>query len=409
MNHQHGSYGKVPEFAKYIEAVPQEFVQAYAPCKGIEFAKFGTGAIRATQGIELAKARGVEFVRASSELGRIAQSIQGLTKASATAQCTKLAKVDSELSGARRNFVELAKEKKPVLELAETRSQILGATRVLEVAKASSVIKNTVQLLDRASMSLAICRGFTKASDMPNPERALARFDIPGIEEVLSMPGLERTLAALAKPIRTEQIFSSPGRRVQVRSVPGHLKVEENRSGETPVTYLNSVDEKALSRIFTAIWSLRAKCNEASRISGGPEIFKPTTRNSLEPVERLQKFCEDKMSFAVLVDDLYFIFYEGAGKDNLRFLQENGGSLDKTDCEFIWCIKYLRNKWLRHDPDHGKEAKIQSDWSKIQVELNWLGLMKSPIDADHFRHLNLRLLQEAEAFLNKLLERMAKG
>lgn len=157
------------------------------------------------------------------------------------------------------------------------------------------------------------------------------------------------------------------------------------------------------------ILSLVVQCNEAVKVAGQSEIFKPTTR-------LLEAFSDfpwvlpvDKHTFADFVDCLYFIFYEGAGKDNLRFLNSNRGLLDEADCDFIWCIKHLRNKWLRHDADHGKESAIRKSWDELSAKFSWLGLGHVPITPEHFRHLHNCLLKEAEAFLRKILAKMMDG
>jgi hypothetical protein len=155
---------------------------------------------------------------------------------------------------------------------------------------------------------------------------------------------------------------------------------------------------------------LVAKCNEVVQAAGKAEIFKPTTR-LLEVYADLPWLVpEDKRTFADFVDCLYFIFYEGAGRDKLRFLKDYGGVLDaSSDCNFIWCIKHLRNKWLRHDADHGKEADIKRSWKDLSAKFNALGLEHAPVTKQHFRHLHRSLLREAEAFLGKILEKLTNN
>ena len=108
------------------------------------------------------------------------------------------------------------------------------------------------------------------------------------------------------------------------------------------------------------VLQLVTQCNEAGKTSlFNAEFFKPTTR-LLEVYSYLPWIsATDKWRFGDVVDCLYFIFYEGAGKDNLRFLDKHGGPLTEDDCDLIWCIKHLRNKWSRHDADHGKEKEIR--------------------------------------------------
>jgi len=107
-----------------------------------------------------------------------------------------------------------------------------------------------------------------------------------------------------------------------------------------------------------------------------------------------------------VIDCLYFIFYEGAGKDNLRFLDKNGGPLTNKDCDLIWCIKHLRNKWSRHDIDHGKDKEIQKSWKELAAKFRWLGLAEYPTEARHFQKLHYKLLELAEVFLMQILNNL---
>ncbi len=155
------------------------------------------------------------------------------------------------------------------------------------------------------------------------------------------------------------------------------------------------------------IWKLIVQCNEVMQIKEQKEMFKPTTK-LLEACTNLHWIIpQNKLSFADFIDCFYFTFYEGAGKDNLRFLIKHGGVLDeKVDCDFIWCIKHLRNKWLRHDADHGKETDIKKSWKDLSDKFKWLGLNHAPIKEDHFRLLHHSLLKEAESFLEKILGKL---
>ena len=148
-------------------------------------------------------------------------------------------------------------------------------------------------------------------------------------------------------------------------------------------------------------------CNEAGKTSTfGVEIFKPTTRLMTVFSDLPWLSATDRSRFGDLIDCLYFIFYEGAGKDNLRFHDKNGGPLSDADCDLIWCIKHLRNKWSRHDADHGKEKEIQKSWAELAAKFRWLGLAEHPTDTRHFQQLHLKLLELAEDFLNRILNKL---
>jgi hypothetical protein len=172
------------------------------------------------------------------------------------------------------------------------------------------------------------------------------------------------------------------------------------------------IERSPAAKVFvvsTNVLCLVTKCNEVVKSQVKSEIFKPTNKLLEVFADFPWLLPETKQRFADFVDCLYFIFYEGAGKDNLRFLKEHGGVLERTDCELIWCIKHLRNKWLRHDADHGKEPDIRKSWKELSAKFSWLGLQHAPISREHFRYLHCRLLKEAEAFLEKILEKLIKS
>lgn len=157
--------------------------------------------------------------------------------------------------------------------------------------------------------------------------------------------------------------------------------------------------------------SLASQCNEAGKIISGEEIFKPTTR-LLEVWGDLPWILpSDKRGFGEFIDCLYFLFYEGAGKDKLRFLSSHGGSIDDNDdiCSLIWCIKHLRNKWIRHDADHGSDKDIRKSWSSLSDQLKWLGLNHLPTEERHFRHMHIQLLNRSVIFLETLLAKLTEA
>jgi hypothetical protein len=155
------------------------------------------------------------------------------------------------------------------------------------------------------------------------------------------------------------------------------------------------------------VLELVTQCNEAGKTSVyGVEIFKPTTRLMTVFNDLPWLSPTDRFRFGDVVDCLYFIFYEGAGKDNLRFLDKHGGPLTDADCDLIWCIKHLRNKWSRHDADHGKEKDIQKSWAELAAKFRWLGLAEHPTDASHFQQLHHQLLVLAEDFLAHILSKL---
>jgi len=187
------------------------------------------------------------------------------------------------------------------------------------------------------------------------------------------------------------------------------IAAAESKNIEDEAALIEQSSAASVSSLSGRVLSLVALCNEVVKIGEKPEIFKPTNK-LLEVFADLPWLLpSNKRKFADFIDCLYFLFYEGAGKDKLRFLNEHGGVLELADCDLIWCIKHLRNKWLRHDADHGKEADIRKSWKELSAKFSWLGLQHAPISPEHFRYLHCRLLQQAEAFLQKILEKLIKS
>ena len=162
------------------------------------------------------------------------------------------------------------------------------------------------------------------------------------------------------------------------------------------------------------VLNLVTQCNDASKTSAhGVEIFKPTTRIMTIFAELPWLSSTNRNDFANVVDCLYFIFYEGAGFYagarrglKLRFLDDShGGLLTEADCKLIWCIRTLRDKWTRHDADHGREKDNLKSWSELTECLCFLGLTEHPTEARHFQQLHHQLLVMAEDFLALLLSK----
>ncbi len=147
-------------------------------------------------------------------------------------------------------------------------------------------------------------------------------------------------------------------------------------------------------------------CNEASETTKGNTIFTYTSSLWLSAVKLIDIVPTTKDNFAIIVDCLYLMLYEGAGKDKLRFIEQ--GYISADEAELIWKIKHLRNKWLRHDIDHGKESDIKKSHLHRKEALEWLGLDKIPYSKDEFIFLYNNLILEVEEFLKLLLERVSK-
>ncbi len=174
---------------------------------------------------------------------------------------------------------------------------------------------------------------------------------------------------------------------------------------ETPIdaeTLAATSGGVALHALARQILSLALEVNLARRLNGGDDIFKLTNRIVQVAIDLPWMDVANKHALGDFVDDLYFLLYEGAGKDRLRFLQSQGGPLDDDACEIVFVVKHLRNKWLRHDAEHGDEASVRKSYSLLDGRLRALGIPGMPRRPNEFRILQKRLLEEAHAFLSRL-------
>jgi uncharacterized protein YaaR (DUF327 family) len=185
------------------------------------------------------------------------------------------------------------------------------------------------------------------------------------------------------------------------------LKYEYVQNENDVVALITASPTAQTTQIAHRVLKLVTQCNEAGKTSeSGLEIFKPTTRLMTVFNDLPWLSATNSLEIGNVVDCLYFIFYEGAGKDNLRFLDKNGGPLTNADCDLIWCIKLLRNKWSRHDADHGEEKDIKKSWAELATKFRLLGLDEYPTAPDHFQQIHRKLLILAEDFLTRLLSKL---
>jgi hypothetical protein len=144
--------------------------------------------------------------------------------------------------------------------------------------------------------------------------------------------------------------------------------------------------------------------NLAARLASKGDIFKLTNRLLQVAIELPWIDASGERGLGDFIDHLYFMLYEGAGKDSLRYLVPHGGPLDDTAADVVFLIKHLRNKWLRHDPEHGDDKSIRKSYEQLRDRLKSLGLSGMPRSAADYRGLQERLLERVTAFLRSLLE-----
>lgn len=214
------------------------------------------------------------------------------------------------------------------------------------------------------------------------------------LSDIVSVPSDNLSPSAV-RPLQVPYIQQS-----EILAVPN---IEKEYDEEQIIKLSPAAGTSSKARI---ILKMVVQCNEASNLSGG-SIFKPTTKIMESFADLPWLVANDQRSLGYIIDCLYFICYEGAGKDRLRFLQDQGGPLISSQCEFIWNLKTLRNKWLRHDPEHGSDADIRAKQSNLSTALQWFGFDTIPTQPQQFRSFQIAVLERCYSFLETLLEKLS--
>jgi len=358
-----------------------------------------------------------------TEFARPPRTLEDMTK-----QITQMRTLSESITAPHRAFQEMIRSQTSVFESLSARVAAMDA------------IKFSIPQFSEATLacnvaSIGLANRMNEIGLLAKREMLSARlFEVPKVFTDFVRHTTER-LAAAPTPTIALRLRGSLNLAEQqllgiADAISGFISVPEDNEDPDMVCTLNAPysqqheilncelieDENDLAALNTVsltaqtvkrgrrILELITQCNAAGRTSeSGVEIFKPTTRLMTVFSDLPWLSATDRLRFGDVIDCLYFIFYEGAGKDNLRFLDKNGGPLKDTDCDLIWCIKHLRNKWSRHDADHGKEKEIQKSWTELAAKFRWLGLAEYPTEANHFQKLHHKLLELAEDFLMQIL------
>jgi hypothetical protein len=267
------------------------------------------------------------------------------------------------------------------------------------------------------------------AGEIMRPLRAYGDFSASTLEQLSRLPAesdaAARLIGALAFadkelseipavaqmmiPLASEE----PGRTEPTRIGRLNLLVVEREelvasTGSGGVLVLDGGDVISLAaraaRRVRSISELIVSCNKASSLVGNVPVFKYTDAivSGMCDVSWLVPRTERQLGD--FVEILYYALYEGAGSDHLRYV--GPGLLAHEECSFVWSLKHLRNKWLRHDVDHGTERDIAQSRSKLREALAHFGLDHIPTKRAEFRQLHGSIVAEAIDFLEHLLERL---
>lgn len=153
-----------------------------------------------------------------------------------------------------------------------------------------------------------------------------------------------------------------------------------------------------------AVCGLVPLINNQRTTKGDEVIFKPTTRLVEAVVAIPNLVAVDRTTFGEFIDQLYFLLYEAAGADKLRFLEAKVVEADES--EAVWTVKQLRNYFIRHDVEHGKESETKK--KQVQVDDIFRRLIGKtiPTALDDYRNAQQSILREVRMFLEKLSSRL---
>ena len=174
--------------------------------------------------------------------------------------------------------------------------------------------------------------------------------------------------------------------------------------------FLTSDD--SIDGLFTSQYSAcsRAVCSYVTQINrfckaiGREPIFKLTEELVQSLVALPNILAVRRPEFGEFLDYVYFIVYEGAGKDKLRFLD----LIDKDEAHAVWRLKHLRNLYSRHDVEHGKEKEIEKKRTRL-AEV-FVELIDKPLPrfrAD-FGNAQLAFVRQIEQMLRLIYDRLER-
>lgn len=181
------------------------------------------------------------------------------------------------------------------------------------------------------------------------------------------------------------------------------------RAGEADSTVASaSGDTNAhrISMLGIVLLGLIADINKAAALSQRQEVFAPTTRLYTSIPILITTIARDSSTLGHVINALYFLIYEGAGAERLRFQEQGGGPLREEECEPIWWLKHLR-LIEDHDIDHGPERERLRKWRLIAEDMGAMGLERIPQTPVEFERLQLRLYEGIASVLRLALSRFS--
>ena len=176
---------------------------------------------------------------------------------------------------------------------------------------------------------------------------------------------------------------------VYSNSFKGDIGVSFNRSKPARLVFLGySITEQIY------------KINAFSEGEGQGVIFKPTAKTMRACGIITSHTVSNEMTFNQLIDQLYFLLYEGSGSAKRLTPMASESTLNP-----LWKLKHLRLA-ARHDVDHGDSRSVRLKQIKIGDAFTSLLGRPTSIKPGDWLIAQLRLYEEIDIMLKLILESM---
>lgn len=303
------------------------------------------------------------------------------------------------------------------LRLPELTKFLEGYVNFSSTSNSAKRLKAAVELLDEAfpkkaralrnrSAMLAFLRVAARFADKKPSKEIIASIGrlIAGFDQALRREierGSDATDADLLKfqETITSNLTSGAVIRERERVLWKKLLLAEPQLAEilgNEPEILAPLKQEAVRAADAAVKLVHA-INEGY-VGDGIDLFKLTNKTT-RALARLGEPLESVERFGVLIDDLYFLLYEGSG-DCKR--------LPDGIPDFVARIRLMRTE-LRHDIDHGKTAKVKKKKSEAVTAFSRSIGFPSPdvAPAESWPAIHARLLNELESCLKEVRDSLA--
>ncbi len=196
-------------------------------------------------------------------------------------------------------------------------------------------------------------------------------------------------------PLRIQNHFE-----IQKREIEAEISEKGSREDlEKRIVQLSAVQITSLSR---ELCLLMMDINQNAKLKQSPVIFKLTERFVKSAIELDTIIAENEVTFGAFIDRLYFMLYEGAGGDKLRYFQ----LLNDSELEPIWHLKQFRNFAMRHDPDHGQQTDVERKYHKLrELYATYLGRQATP-QGSEYETLQVKFLKACVMMLKQFNDKL---